>query len=273
MPQPHLQLPAGVSLPSERPLIMGIVNVTPDSFSDGGQWFQTRDALAHAQTLVHAGADIIDIGGESTRPGSTRIDPDEEWRRIGDVVRQSVDAGFVVSVDTLHARTARRAIDAGAHIINDVSGGRWDCDMNAVIADSDAAYVIQRFRALPGQLGESFDYGSDVLGSLIDVLASQVDDAVNTGVDAQRIVVDPGLGFSLTPEQCWEIVEHVDRFHVLGYPVLVGASRKRFLSLRGEDKDQLSMDVARFVAAKGVWAVRVHDVQGHVEALGLREAR
>ena len=143
---------------AERTLVMGILNVTPDSFSDGGRYAHVDDALAHAHEMVDQGADIVEVGGESTRPGSTRIGPDEEWARIGDVVRELAGGGIVVSVDTLHAVTARRAAAAGATIINDVSGGVWDPGMSASVASTGCRFVVQHYRALPGMPGESFDY-------------------------------------------------------------------------------------------------------------------
>lgn len=260
-------LPHGLALPQGQTLVMGVLNMTPDSFSDGGLWCDPAVAREHALAMAAQGAHIIDIGGESTRPGSSRVTPDEEWERIGQVIPEVVNAGLVVSVDTVHAETAQRAIDAGVAIINDVSGGRIDPDMNRVVAASDAAYVIQHYRALPGQPGEHFDYGDDLIGTLIERMSGQVRDAEDAGVDVERIIVDPGLGFSLLPEQCWEIVENLERFHSLGRPVLVGASRKRFLAVKGDDKDAITADVTRTVAAQGAWAVRVHDVPKNVEAL------
>lgn len=260
-------LPHNLQLPTDSTLVMGILNMTPDSFSDGGLWVDPSRALEHAQQMCQAGAHIIDVGGESTRPGSSRVTPEEEWQRIGDVVPALVGQGMIVSVDTVHADTARRAIDAGAAIINDVSGGRMDPEMNHVVADSDVAYVVQHYRALPGQPGEHFDYGADVVATVIQRIASQLNDAVEAGVNPERIIIDPGLGFSLLPEQCWTIVKELERFHELARPVLVGASRKRFLATKGDDKDALTAQVTMEVAARGAWCVRVHDVPRNVVAL------
>ncbi|MCD4549974.1 dihydropteroate synthase [Schaalia sp. lx-260] len=244
---------------------MGILNLTPDSFSDGGRWAEHSRALDHAYEMLEAGADLIDIGGESTRPHSTRITPGEEWDRIREVVTHLVNAGVVVSVDTLHAETARRCAQAGVAIINDVSGGMWDSDMNTTVAHSECAYVIQRFHALPGDPNETFDHGHDVVATVLSRVLQQIEAACEAGVPQDRIIVDPGLGFSLTNEQCWEIVHQTDRLCALGYPVLIGASRKRFLSLSPiADRDEATVDITARVAKHGVWGVRVHDVPAHV---------
>ena len=253
-------LPGGLALPTGRAAIMGILNVTPDSFSDGGRYTDVTSALAHARAMIAAGADLIDVGGESTRPNSTRITPEEEWERIGAVVSALAGDGIIVSVDTLHASTARAAADAGAAIINDVSGGRWDPDMNAAVAASGCAYVVQHYRALPGMPGEHFDYGEDLVGTLIERLNTQVRDALDAGVTADKIVIDPGLGFSLTADQCWQILAELPRLITYGYPVLIGASRKRFVKTLGGNIDTDSAAIAAHAVKSGAWAVRVHDV-------------
>ena len=253
-------LPGGLALPTGRAAIMGILNVTPDSFSDGGRYADVTSALAHARAMIAAGADLIDVGGESTRPNSTRITPEEEWERIGAVVSALAGDGIIVSVDTLHASTARAAADAGAAIINDVSGGRWDPDMNAAVAASGCAYVVQHYRALPGMPGEHFDYGEDLVGTLIERLNTQVRDALDAGVTADKIVIDPGLGFSLTVDQCWQILAELPRLTTYGYPVLIGASRKRFVKTLGGNIDTDSAAIAAHAVKSGAWAVRVHDV-------------
>ncbi|MFC2570684.1 MAG: dihydropteroate synthase, partial [Schaalia sp.] len=268
---PPPALPGGLSLPSGRTAIMGILNVTPDSFSDGGRYTDVAAALRHARAMVAAGADLIDVGGESTRPNSTRISADEEWARIWTIVESLATDGVIVSVDTLHASTAREAARVGAAIINDVSGGRWDPEMNAAVAESGCAYVVQHYRALPGMPGERFDYGDDLVGTLIERVGSQVQDAIDAGVTADKIVVDPGLGFSLTGDQCWQILRELPRFLQGGYPVLVGASRKRFVKALDGDVDANSADIAAYCAAAGAWAVRVHDVAATVAAIARKE--
>ena len=241
------RLPKGITLPTDRMLVMGILNVTPDSFSDGGRFFDPGAAFEHAVQMVEAGADLVDLGGESTRPNSQRISEDE---------------GIVVSVDPLHAITARRAADAGAAIINDVSGGRWDPQMNAAVAQTSCAYVIQHYRALPGMPEESFDYGDQPIAvALRERVASQVRDALEAGVEPERIIVDPGLGFSLNNEQCWSLVASLRIFAELGYPVLIGASRKRFLGQSPlSDRDEATLDISRRALSDGMWAVRVHAI-------------
>ena len=270
-PVPPLALPGDLSLPVGRTAIMGILNVTPDSFSDGGRYTDVAAALRHASEMVAAGADLIDVGGESTRPNSTRISAGEEWARICTIVESLAADGIIVSVDTLHASTAREAARAGAAIINDVSGGRWDPEMNAAVAQSGCAYVVQHYRALPGMPGEHFDYGDDLVGTLIERVGSQVQDAIDAGVTADKIVVDPGLGFSLTGDQCWQILRELPRFTQVGYPVLVGASRKRFVKALEGDVDANSADIAAYCAAAGAWAVRVHDVAATVAAIARKE--
>lgn len=258
-------LPAGFELPTGRTLVMGILNVTPDSFSDGGRWSSVDAALAHAEEMLAQGADLVDIGGESTRPRSTRISADEEWGRIGRVLAELASRGVVCSVDTLHASTARRAADAGAAIINDVSGGRWDAQMNRTVAATGCAYVIQHFRALPGP-GEDFDYGDDLIATMLARLAEQVRDALDAGVEPSRIIVDPGLGFSLDDAQGLYVSENLGELRALGYPVLVGASRKRFLVALGGDRDERTAEVTERAARARMWAVRVHEIVRNAEA-------
>ena len=268
---PSLNLPGSMTLPNGRAAIMGILNVTPDSFSDGGRYLDTGAALAHARAMVGAGADLIDVGGESTRPNSTRISAQQEWERIGAVVAALASEGIIVSVDTLHASTARAAAEAGAAIINDVSGGRWDPQMNETVAATGCAYVVQHYRALPGMPGESFDYGDDLVGTIIDRISSQVNAARDAGVAPDKIVVDPGLGFSLTNDQCWQILEELPRLTSCGYPVLIGASRKRFVKALGGDVDTDSAAIAAYAVRAGAWAVRVHDVAATAAAIARKE--
>ncbi len=262
-----MSLPHGLTLPQGRTLVMGVLNMTPDSFSDGGAWMEPSRALDHAWQMREAGADIVDIGGESTRPHSTRLSADQEWNRIDEAVARLADEGIVVSVDTMHAETAKRAADAGAAIINDVSGGRRDGAMNHVVASSGCAYIIQRYHALPGTPEETFDHGSDVVGTVCARLDEQVSAALEAGVAPERIIVDPGLGFSLTSEQCWEIIAGCDRLANLGYPVLIGASRKRFLATAANtDRDAATLKITEQLASR-VWAVRVHDVGPHARVV------
>ena len=255
--------------------IMGIVNVTPDSFSDGGMHATTEAAIAHGRQLRSAGADVLDIGGESTRPGSTRVDPRDEQARILDVVR-SLAKDTTVSVDTLHATTARAAVDAGATIINDVSGGLHDPDLLRVVAESGAHVVLGHWRGIPDphhRRSRYIDVSREVVGALADRIAA----ARAAGIPASHIMVDPGLGFDKTGAQSWELLQRVQELTALGYPVLIGASRKRMLKdlLDGHpsapntpaDRDLATSVITGLLAGiPGVWGVRVHDVLGSAVA-------
>ncbi len=255
--------------------IMGILNVTPDSFSDGGRWVDPGRALEHARQMIAEGADIIDVGAESTRPGSVRIDAEEEWNRLRPVLQRLpglVQSGLVqpeqsvgretalISVDTVHAQTARRAIQQGANIINDISGGSFDPDLNRVVADSDSQLVIQHWRGFPGAPTTSEDYPGGVEQVLEETL-QQVAAAQKAGVHDSQIIIDPGLGFALSSEYSWEIVGSLGTWTDTNYPVLVGASRKRFIRERfGSNIELGTQEVTRRAQAARVWAVRVHDV-------------
>lgn len=245
--------------------IMGIVNVTPDSFSDGGQWFDHEKAIAHARELVEQGAEIIDVGGESTRPGSAQIDAEEEIRRVLPVVQALVAEGIRVSVDTMRAATAAATIEAGAHIINDVSGGLADPDMFATVASSDVEYILMHWRghlADPDALARYDDVVTDVANETL----AQRDAAVAAGIPAERIILDPGLGFSKLEEHNWELLRRLDEFMSLGHRVLVGASRKRFLS-SFDDRDLATALISAWSAQHDAWAVRTHEVPAQRDAI------
>ncbi|WP_219334510.1 dihydropteroate synthase [Boudabousia liubingyangii] len=252
--------------------VMGILNVTPDSFSDGGRYQDVDDAVARGLEMIKQGAAIIDIGGESTRPASDRISPQAEQLRIMHVVRALVEEGVTVSVDTLHAATARAAAEAGAAIINDVSGGCYDPDMAKTIADLDCLYVCQHWRTTPDLMDQAANY-EDALSEVCRELLVQLQDLENAGVELDRVIVDPGLGFAKRSPHNWAMMAGVDTLASLGCPVLVGASRKRFLGdlVDGEhqatDRDTLTAVVSGFLALKGVWGTRVHDVVGSVQAI------
>lgn len=261
-----------------RTLVMGVLNVTADSFSDGGRYLEPQDAREHGLALMEAGADIVDIGAESTRPGAVRVPEDLERERVvravTDLASAARERGVVLSVDTMRASTARAALDAGAGIINDVSGGLSDPAMMPLIAHSDCLYVIQHWRGWMDGKGtgakSSHVYPHGVDRDVLTELAARVAAARQTGLDDRQIILDPGLGFSKPgPAPNFTLLAHLDRLTRLGFPVLVGASRKRFLStlLAQEDAgtpDQTRLDEATAVisalaAQKGVWAVRVHD--------------
>lgn len=243
-------------------IVMGILNVTPDSFSDGGRYVAADDAIARGLELRDHGATIVDVGGESTRPGAAAVDPIVEQARVIPVIEGLVAEGVAVSIDTMHADTARAAVAAGASLINDVSGGLADADMARVVAESDVRYVAMHWR---GGADAAPDY-ADVVTDVRDELAARVDALQRVGVDPSRIVLDPGLGFAKNPEHNWALLARLDELTALGHDVLVGASRKRFLGAllaEGapmEARDQPTAVVSALAARGGAWAVRVHDV-------------
>lgn len=251
----------------DRPAVIGVLNVTPDSFSDGGRYAQPDAAVAHALQLMAQGADLIDVGGESTRPGAVPVHHDEEQARIIPVIAALAEHGVPVSVDTMHASTARAAVNAGACLVNDVSGGLADERMLGVIADMQVPCVLMHWR---GASELQVEY-ADVVTDVRDALLARVDAAVAAGVDAARIVLDPGLGFAKVANDNWALLQRLDVLIDTGYPVLVGASRKRFLGAlladaSGDPRDVEGRDAATdavtaLAAAAGAWAVRVHRVE------------
>ncbi|WP_105036010.1 dihydropteroate synthase [Cryobacterium aureum] len=255
-------------------LIMGVLNVTPDSFSDGGQWASTDAAIEHGLLLHAQGADLIDVGGESTRPGATRVSPEQEQRRIIPVVTELARQGLKLSIDTLNASTARAAAKAGASVINDVSGGLADPGMAAVAADTDLTYIAMHWRAHAQKMDTLADYG-DVVTDVIAELSARVDALTIAGVARERIVLDPGLGFSKKTEHNWQLLGRLDAFAALGLPVMIGASRKRFLASvlpvgsPVVERDLATAVVSVLAAQAGAWAVRVHDVAATRTALSV----
>jgi len=266
-------------------LVMGVLNVTPDSFSDGGQYATAQTAIAHATEMANQGADIIDIGGESTRPGSTRIDSATELARILPVIEALADTDVSVSVDTLHAETARAAIAAGADIINDVSGGTFDPDMYGTLANAftrsgaPVKIVLGHWRGIPDPNHARSNY-DDVTLEVRDGLAALAEAALQTGVTAGQIILDPGIGFDKTAEQGWQVLARIDEITALGYPVMVGVSRKRMLGeLLSENsaadlttRDLPTAVTSALIADRNIWAVRVHDVASTRVALKVHEA-
>ncbi|MDJ0375887.1 dihydropteroate synthase [Cryobacterium sp. PH31-L1] len=255
-------------------LIMGVLNVTPDSFSDGGRWASTDAAIEHGLLLHAQGADLIDVGGESTRPGATRVSPEQEQRRIIPVVTELARQGLKLSIDTLNASTARAAAQAGASIINDVSGGLADPGMAAVAADTGLTYIAMHWRAHAQQMDTLADYG-DVVTDVVAELSARVDALTAAGVARERIVLDPGLGFSKKTEHNWQLLHRLDAFAALDLPVMVGASRKRFLAsvlpvgAPAIERDLATAVVSVLAAQAGAWAVRVHDVAATRTALNV----
>jgi dihydropteroate synthase len=249
----------------DRTRVMGILNVTPDSFSDGGLHLGADAAVAHARELVAAGADIVDVGGESTRPGADRVPIDEEQRRVLPVVRTLVAEGIAVSVDTMNASTAERAVRLGAAIVNDVSGGLADPDMARVVAETGAGFVVMHWRGHSDRMYRNAVYANAVEDVRREV-ELRVAELIVLGVREDQIVIDPGLGFAKDAEQNWQILAGYERFASLGLPVLVAASRKRFLAGIGsaddapaKDRDLASAAISLLAAERGAWGVRVHD--------------
>ena len=271
-------LPENLVAPARagRALVMGVVNVTPDSFSDGGRWATTELAVAHGRQLIAQGADLLDVGGESTRPGARRVDPAGEQNRVLPVIRELADAGVAVSVDTIHAATAAAAIEVGAVVVNDVSGGLADPAMAGVLADAGVVYICQHWRGDPRTMDGLTDYGGDVLAGVEAELRARLDGLTDAGLADEQVVIDPGLGFAKTHEQSWRLLAATARLREdLRRPVLIGASRKRFLALALPDDvaaDPLARDAATaattaLAAAAGAWAVRVHEVPASRDAV------
>jgi dihydropteroate synthase len=261
--------PTAFDLARERCQVMGIVNVTPDSFSDGGRYVDGAAAVEHGLTLLRQGADLVDVGGESTRPGAGRVPEDEELRRVVPVVRALSAAGASVSVDTMRASVAAAAVEAGAVVVNDVSGGLADPAMLPFLADVGSPCVLMHWRAHSKLMDRRAEY-RDVVEDIRSELARRCDAATGAGIDPERIILDPGLGFAKAADHSWAALARLPRLMSLGFPMLVGASRKRFLAecADGTDvdathpagRDDVSAAVATFAAVTGVWGVRVHDV-------------
>ncbi|MDQ0378748.1 dihydropteroate synthase [Amycolatopsis thermophila] len=264
----------------DRCLVMGVLNVTPDSFSDGGRYLDLDAALAHAHEMWERGADIIDVGGESTRPGSSRVDAETEIARVLPVVRTLAADGLRLSVDTTRAAVAEAALDAGAAIINDVSGGLADPDMAKVAATSQAPWVLMHWRGHSKDMNALATY-DDVVSDVRDELRARVDAALAAGVAPEKIILDPGLGFAKRGEHDWALLNRLEVFLDMGFPVLVGASRKRFLgTLLASDgvprppagREDATAAVTAIAAVKGAWGVRVHNVGASLDAVAVAAA-
>lgn len=262
---------------------MGVLNVTADSFSDGGRFLDRDAAVEHGQYLKRIGVDVVDVGGESTRPGAVRVDPEVEAARVAPVVAALSAEGVVVSVDTMRASVAQAAIEAGASIVNDVSGGRADSDMARVVADAGVPWILMHWRPA-GEFvhaGGSTHY-DDVVRDVCDELMVQVDAAIAAGVDPRALVLDPGLGFVKNAGHNWQLLHRLPELVELGFPVLVGASRKRFLGSLLADADGTvrppagrevaTAVVSALAATHGAWGVRVHDAQASLDAIAVAGA-
>ena len=249
-------------------LVMGILNVTPDSFADGGKYFSVNDAVARIEEMLTEEVDIVDIGGESTRPGAERVSEEDELARVLPIVQEALALGATVSVDTMRASVAAAAIEMGAHFINDVSGGLADTTMASVIAQSKVRYIAMHWRGHSANMMEKSQY-QDVVSEVKSELKERVDSLISAGVSQERLILDPGIGFSKQPAQNWELLRGIDELSDLGFPILIGASRKRFLgeNLKPEEREEASVAVTSFCASQGVWAVRTHSVRPHKDAI------
>ncbi|WP_189055209.1 dihydropteroate synthase [Longimycelium tulufanense] len=260
---------------------MGVVNVTPDSFSDGGRYLVREDAVRHGAEMHRRGADLVDVGGESTRPGAERVAAQVEISRVAPVIRELVTEGVPVSVDTMRAEVAEAALAAGATVVNDVSGGLADERMARVVAEAGVPWILMHWRGHSREMDQLARY-TDVVTEVRDELRARVDTALASGVAPEAIVLDPGLGFAKTAEHNWRLLHRLDVFAGMGFPVLVGASRKRFLGslLAGSDgkprppdgREIATAAVSALAAAAGAWGVRVHDVGASLDAVAVAHA-
>jgi dihydropteroate synthase len=248
-------------------LIMGILNVTPDSFADGGRHNDFDAAVARGLEMIAEGVDIIDIGGESTRPGADRVTEGEEIERTIPVITELAMHGARISIDTMRASTAEAAVKAGAAIINDVSGGLADPQMLQTAARLQLPYIAMHWRGQSKDMNSKAIY-KDVVVDVISELQERIDAALNAGIKRGNLIIDPGLGFAKDAQHNWEIIDSIDKFVAMGYPVLVGGSRKRFLGGDSPDeREQATIELTKRLATTGVWAVRVHSVKPHKEVL------
>ena len=263
-----------------RTLVVGVVNVTPDSFSDGGEWLDPDEAIAHGLDLRAEGADLVDVGGESTRPGAVRPTQEVELARVIPVVSALAAAGAIVSVDTMRPEVAERAVRAGARMINDVSGGRAEAAMLPTVARLGVPYVCMHWRGHSTDMQSRATY-DDLAGEVVTELGEQIEAALSAGIHRDRLVLDPGFGFAKTGEHNWELLNRLDQLDALGYPILYGLSRKTFLGTLlarpdgtprpARDRDDASLALTTLLAWRRVWAVRVHRVRPSVDAVAVVE--
>jgi dihydropteroate synthase len=274
-------LPVVPDLPQPgRTLVVGVINVTPDSFSDAGEWFDPAAAITHGLDLLAEGADIVDVGGESTRPGATRPEVAEELRRVLPVIRELAAAGACVSIDTMRSAVAEPAIAAGARVVNDVSGGKADDRMLHLVAESGVSYICMHWRGHSEDMQSKASY-ADVVTEVITELRTQLDEADRAGVAADKVIIDPGFGFAKTGEHNWQLLERLEEFDVLGRPMLAGVSRKSFLGRLladpdglprpAKERDDATTALTTVLALRGVWGVRVHSVRASRDAIAVAQ--
>jgi len=274
-------LPAVPGLPQPgRTLVIGVVNVTPDSFSDGGEWLEPAKAIRHGLDLLDEGADILDVGGESARPGAIRTEVSEELRRVLPVIKELAAAGACVSTDTMRISVAEPAIAAGARLVNDVSGGKADPGMLRFVADAGVPYICMHWRGHAEDMQSKARY-HDVVSEVIAELRDQLDAAQSAGVPAEKLIIDPGLGFAKTAEHNWQLLQRLEEFDVLGRPMLMGVSRKSFLGrlLAAADgsprppkeRDDATTAFTAVLALREVWGVRVHSVRASRDAIAVAQ--
>ena len=261
---------------SERTLVMGILNVTPDSFADGGRHFDFEAAINRAKEMISEGVDIIDVGGESTRPGADRVTEETERDRVIPVITELAELGVTLSIDTTRANIAQAAIGAGATIVNDVSGGLADPKMAALIASNpNIQYVVMHWRGHSKDMQKAAEY-KNVVSEVKDELDDRVIALTKSGVLPEQIILDPGIGFAKSSAHNWELLKNVDRINLLGFPLLVGASRKRFLgdllgAADADDRESASIALTTFLAKAGIWGVRTHSVKPYRDAIAVVE--
>jgi dihydropteroate synthase len=274
-------LPVVPDLPQPgRTLVVGVVNVTPDSFSDGGQWLDPAAAITHGLDLLAEGADIIDIGGESTRPGAIRPEVSEELRRVLPVIRELAATGACVSIDTMRAAVAAPAIAAGARLVNDVSGGKADPGMLALVAESGVPFVCMHWRGHSEDMQSKATY-ADVVTEVISELRTQLDAATRVGVAPDKLIIDPGFGFAKTAEHNWQLLQRLEEFDVLERPMLAGVSRKTFLGRLlaradgsprpAKERDDATTALTAVLALRRIWGVRVHSVRATRDAIAVAQ--
>jgi dihydropteroate synthase len=248
-------------------LVMGILNITPDSFADGGKYNNFESAIRRGQEMIAEGVDIIDIGGESTKPGAERITLEEELERVIPVIRELSQLGIKISIDTMRSEVARKAIEAGASIINDVSGGLADPEMLTTAAGLELPYIAMHWRGHSKDMNSQAVY-KDVVSEVIEELQERITASLDAGIKKDNLIIDPGIGFAKDADHNWAIIDSISTFVDLGYPVLVGASRKRFLGGDNPDlREAATIALTQRLSTTGIWAIRVHSVKPHKEVM------